>query len=137
MGARRRARRQRRVFSRGRFRLSVSQWSPLARPCLRRGDAHTKERSVLEVMKVSRVQWIPNNCKPNRNAAVCADTPLLAMMGRICTVAPVFAIRRNAVPPVRFQNAQECNVWRRLSSSGGRQAGIAQRARRQGGRRPW
>jgi len=53
---------------------------------------------------------VKNNCRPNRNAAVCADTPWLAMMGMICTVAPIFAIRRNAIPPVRFQNTQERNV---------------------------
>src|SRR5262249_59527754 len=73
---------------------------------------------------------VKNNCKPNMNAAVCSDTPLLAMIGMICTVTPAFAIRRNAVPPVRFQNAQERNVWRMLYSSGGRQAGGAHRVRR-------
>src|SRR5262245_37938456 len=73
---------------------------------------------------------VKNNCKPNMNAAVCSDTPLLTMMGMICTVTPAFAIRRNAVPPVRFQNAQERTVWRMLYSSGGRQAGCAHRLRR-------
>src|SRR5207248_8427661 len=52
---------------------------------------------------------VKNNCNPNRNAAVCSDTPLLDIMGRICTVAPVFAIRRNAVPTVRLQHVQECS----------------------------
>jgi hypothetical protein len=73
---------------------------------------------------------VKSNCRPNMNAAVCSDTPLLAMMGMICTVTPAFAIRRNAVPTVRFQNAQERNVWRMVYSSGGRQAGCAQRLRR-------
>src|SRR4030095_2396095 len=73
---------------------------------------------------------VKNNCKPNMNAAVRSDTPLLAIMGMICTVTPVFAIRRNAVPTVRFQNAQERNVWRRLYSSGGRQADCTHRLRR-------
>src|SRR2546422_3204597 len=73
---------------------------------------------------------VNNNCKLNMNAAVCSDTPLLARMGRRCTVAPVFASKRNAVPPVRFQNAQERTVWRRLYSSGGRQAGGVRRRRR-------
>src|SRR5262245_32310360 len=39
---------------------------------------------------------VKNNCKPNMNAAVCSETPLLAMIGMICTVTPAFAIRRNA-----------------------------------------
>src|SRR5215813_5270405 len=73
---------------------------------------------------------VNNNCKPNMNAAVCSDTPLLAMMGMICTVTPVFEIRRNAVPTVKFQNAQERNAWRILYSSGGRHAGGAHRVRR-------
>src|SRR5437667_9451036 len=73
---------------------------------------------------------VNNNCKLNMNAAVCSDTPLLTMMGMICTITPVFGIRRNAVPPVRFQNAQERKAWRILYSSGGRQAGFARRLRR-------
>jgi hypothetical protein len=79
---------------------------------------------------------VTNNCRPNSQAAVCSDTPLLAMMGMICTVAPASAIRRNAVPTVRCQKAQECNVWPRLYSSGGCQAGVARRWRRTVAGRP-
>ena len=57
---------------------------------------------------------VRNNCAPNKNAAVCSDTPLLARMGMMCTVAPVFASKRNAVPPVRFQKAQDRSAWRTL-----------------------
>src|SRR5215510_7892032 len=78
---------------------------------------------------------VKNNCKPNRNAAVFSDTPLLAMMGMICTITPVFGMRRNAVPPVRFQNAQERKAWRILYSSGGRQVDCAHRVRRVVGER--
>src|SRR5947209_5326016 len=73
---------------------------------------------------------VRNNSPPNKNAAVCSDTPLLARMGMMCTVAPVFASRRNAVPPVRFQNAQDRSAWCTLYSSGGRQTGGAHRGRR-------
>src|SRR5262245_44220929 len=78
---------------------------------------------------------VNNNCKPNMNAAVCSDTPLLTMMGMTCTMTPVFGIRRNAVPTVRFQNAHERRAWRILYSSGGRQAGGAQRWRLGAGER--
>src|SRR5215831_605105 len=81
------------------------------------------------------ISTVNNNCKPNMNAAVCSVAPLLTMMGMICTMMPVFGIRRNAVPTVRFQNAQERNAWRILYSCGGRQAGGDQRWRRVAGGR--
>src|SRR5262249_44782596 len=73
--------------------------------------------------------------KTKKNAAVCSGTPVLHKMGMICTITPVFGIRRNAVPPVRFQKAQECKAWRILYSSGGRQADCAHRVRRVVGER--
>ena len=53
------ARRQRRDFSGGPFRISLKRCYPTSRSCPSLGDENTMQRYVIEVMAVSRFKWIP------------------------------------------------------------------------------
>ena len=51
----------------------------------------TNDQAQRLVVYVKPSGTVTNNWPPTRNAAVCSDTPLLARIGMMCTVAPVFA----------------------------------------------
>jgi hypothetical protein len=72
-----RARRQRRDFSGGPFRISLKRGYPTSRSCLSLGDENTMQRYVIEVMAVSRFKWIPRSpscCarSSSPNSATCS-----------------------------------------------------------------